>query len=283
MNPKILGVLVVGVFLGSILGYCGSYFLYTPQISVLSDNYDATVETLKGLSSDVLNFEELLRSYCYLEESFPRVLCSSEVEEVSSIVSSITRSADMWSSFENLYEYLVDHIEYVHDIEFPYITTYQYVSLDGKEVVTSFSTDMLRNYIQTPQFTLETEQGDCDDQAVLAYAMIKYYEKYVHGTEYDLYIASMEFASGSSHVSVFIPVANGGLCVFDPAGKYLTKSRDSIASNAALSEFQHYDDSRSSDGEITKIELYNINAVTGIPTMVESGSINKIAKFLDTQ
>jgi len=245
----------------------------------ISANYDSTLDKLKGLSDDVQDFNELLNSYCFFEESFPRVLCSNEVEEVSSIVSLITFPSEIWVNYNTIYNYIVLNVEYVNDIGLPYITTCEYQNFDGDEVITGFSTDTREDYIQTPKFTLENEQGDCDDQAVLAYAMIGYYDKYIYGTEYELYIA---FSSGSGHVAVFLPVQDGNLCIIDPSGNYLTRRSGSITSKTASIELQNYDNYWSTQGEITNIQLYQVNIVTGISTMVESGSINEIADFLES-
>ena len=234
-----------------------------------------------GLSNDVQDFGEALRSYCYFEESFPRVLCSDEVQEASSTVSSITRASETWYSYEKIYEYIVENVEYVNDIDLPYIHTYQYTSLDEHDVITSFTTATRSDYIQTPQLTLDIEQGDCDDQAILAYAMIQYYRTYIYGTEYLLYIAYIDFSRGA-HVAVLLPVTNGQLCIVDPAGHYLTSSHSSIASKDALPELQTYDRYWSDQGGITNIELYDVTITTGAPTLVKSGSLIQIANFLET-
>ncbi len=40
------------------------------------------------------------------------------------------------------------------------------------------------NYVQDPLFTAKHREGDCEDQAILVYAMIKYYQIYIYGKEY---------------------------------------------------------------------------------------------------
>jgi hypothetical protein len=44
--------------------------------------------------------------------------------------------------------------------------------------------ETIANYVQTPEWTLTQKQGDCDDQAALEYAMLRYYNKYIAGTDY---------------------------------------------------------------------------------------------------
>ncbi len=259
------------------------YTTLSSQHNALQIDYESTKGDYIELSNDVQGFEELLRSYCILEESFSRVLSSNEVNKVSSIVSSITRASDTWYSVESIFDYIVDNVVYVNDISLPYIQTYQHTSIDGDDVITSFTTNTRSEYIQTPQLTLDIEQGDCDDQAILAYAMIGYYNKNIHGTEYNFYIARIVFSEGVGHVAVFIPVQNGEVCIVDPTGHYLTTtSYGSITSKDASSELQKYDTNVWSDKPITNIELYKVNVTTGTPTSVKSGTLYEIAIFLET-
>jgi hypothetical protein len=257
------------------------YASLSSEHSALQTDYSSTINQYVDLSNDLLDFEELLWSYCIFEESFSRVLCESEVNEVSSIVSSITSSSDLWYSYENIYDYIVNNVVPVNDIPLPYIHSYEYMRVDGYDVLTSITTDTRSEYVQTPQVTLELGQGDCDDQTVLAYAMIRYYDKYIHGTEYPLYIASIYFSEGGGHATVFLPVANGELCIIDPTSYYLTNSYGSIATKDASSELQKYKSIWAVE-EITTIELYEVNITTGTSTLVKSGSLNQIADFLET-
>ena len=259
------------------------YTTISSQYNALQIDYASMKTKYVGLSDNVQDFKELLQSYCYLEESFLRVLSSNEVNEVSSVVSSITRSFDIWYSFESIFDYIVDNVVYVNDVNLPYIQTYQHTSVDGDDFITSFTTNTRGEYIQTPQLTLDLEQEDCDDQAILAYAMIGYYNKNIHGTEYNLYIARIGFSEGVGHVAVFMPVQNGEVCIVDPSGHYLTTtSYGSITSKDASSELQKYDTNVWSDKPITNIELYKVNITTGTPTSVKIGSLNEIANFLET-
>ncbi|MEM4924767.1 MAG: hypothetical protein QXE70_10425, partial [Ignisphaera sp.] len=119
------------------------------------------------------------------------------------------------------------------------------------------------------------------DQAVLAYAMIKYYFIFVHGKEYDLLIAGIEMGDGSRHLAVFLPVQGGKLTIIDPAGSYLTSTLlGSITHRPAYEELMRYSSHWSSHGGVKKIDLYRVDVRTGRYYLVVSGDINTVAIYL---
>ena len=164
----------------------------------------------------------------------------------------------------------------------PYITI-SYVDVNGHTYAYKIDVSTFQKYIQTPKLTLEIKQGDCDDQAILVYAMIKYYMKYVVGTEYTLYLAEITFNNNEGHLAVFLPVQGGELYIIDPAGHYLTSTfLGTITSQPAYQELQSYSNWWSSEGGIKRIVLYEVNIVDGSYTIVEQGNISQIASFLST-
>jgi hypothetical protein len=255
------------------------------QLQLLYNSTATTNEQMMNyymrLSGDVLKLKDLLYSYCCIPEAFPRVLNDGAIKKTAAAVAAAgTSSSDIWSSIQKIYEYVTTNIKYAKDIEMPYISTYWYVTYEGREYVTRFYDEVktVQNYIQTPELTLNIKQGDCDDQAILAYAMIKYYMKYVYGTEYPLYLASIEFSSGYCHSAVILPVQGGEICIIDPAGNYLTKSGGVIASKAALPELQTYSNYWLHDaGSITYILLYKVNVIDGSYTVFANGTISQVA------
>ena len=149
-----------------------------------------------NLSDDVTEMDLTLGSYNSLSESFARVLSSEAVAGTASAVSSATGSSrDLWASGQKIFDYIKSTVKYAYDVEVPYVSYYRYIDSEGTRYITEFTLNVSRNYIQAPRLTLDIQQGDCDDQAVLAYAMLKYYMKNILGTEYNLYISFMEFAS----------------------------------------------------------------------------------------
>jgi len=256
------------------------------QYSALTSEYSTQSELLNKyakVSGEIQDLSRTLTSYASLAESFPRVLNDAAVREVAGAVASagvrkISSESELWSSYQLVYSYITSNIRYAEDVDIPYISSYQYVSYGGRTYVTDIgSISTVRNYVQTPALTLSIKQGDCDDQAVLAYAMIKYCSKYLYGVDYDLYIASVHFSKGSGHVAVFVPVRGGLLCVFDPAGRYLTTAFGIITSKPALSELQAYSSYWSSAGTITRIALYRVNVSDGSYTLVKEGIVSEVA------
>jgi len=258
--------------------------------SKLSKDYSSLNQThvhmmgyYRTLSDDVKDFQELLYSYTSCPDSFPRTLNIDAISKVSSaVIAAGVLSTDSWTSYQRIYNYVVSNIKYAYDIEMPYISGYSYVSQDEYQYVTGFSDKVKtsRNYLQIPELTLTIKQGDCDDQAILAYAMIKYYMKYIYGTEYLLYIMHVEFTNGEAHMADLLPVQGGQVSIIDPAGHYFTSSVGTIASKEPLPELQSYSSYWASEGGISYIKLYKINIRDGSYTIVKEGTISEVATFL---
>lgn len=319
MNSRVIVALIVGLILGASLGAVGiqlfvsyqiseltakvvdleaqyepllnEYSLITSQYSVLESeynfleyHYNLATDHLSELSNDVDILNEMLNSYCKIPEAFRYVLNEEEVSKIGPTVNSITEdSTEILDACDEVYKYVTNKINYVHDIDFPYVINYHRTLINGTEYITSFTMGSTRNYIQAPQFTLEKEQGDCDDQTVLAYAMIKYFEREIQGIENTLYIADIEFLRGSSHLAIFLPVEEGRVCILDLTGHFLTSHYGSITSKDAASELENYSDWWSStEGEITHIDLYDVNVVDGSHTIAASGNLWGISEFLRT-
>jgi len=241
---------------------------------MLQDYYQLTVR--------VRELNATLWRYCDERSSFANTLTTSEIMSVESAVrEAIGSSTDTWTCYQKIHEYVTSNIEYVYDTEQPYIGYYTYVDVNGVRYLTDFNTGAITNYVQKPEFTLQYKQGDCDDQAALEYAMLRYYNKYILGSDYNLYIAELKFADGTGHISVFMPVSGGKVTIFDPAGNYLTKSGSTIASKAAYSELDSYNTYWTpTDGAITNVKLYSIDMQDGSYQTVAQGTWSSVASFL---
>ena len=251
------------------------------ELTSSSEKYDTLSSYYKGLSQNVSDLYDFLYSYSSIPEAFSRTLNEVSVNEVSSVVLSVTGSSSgLWSSCQKIYDYITLNIEYVNDIDMPYPSTYWHINIDGFDYIINFSITTCRNYVQKPSLTLEIKQGDCDDQAVLAYAMTKYYMKYIGGTVYRLYIAFIDYSDDTAHLAVILPVQGGNVCIMDPAGNYLTSSMGTITSKPAQSELQAYSDYWSSTGSIKYIKLYDVSIQDGNYSIAAEGTINQIATFL---
>ena len=245
--------------------------------SSLESRYADLALYYKGLSENVTGLYDLLYSYSSVPEVFPRTLNEDELQKTAEAVFSATGgSTDRWSSYETIYDYIVSNVDYARDVDMPYPSTYRHIDFDGFDYITEFKVTTFRNYVQTPSLTLDIKQGDCDDQAVLAYAMVKYYMINIAESEYTLYIAFVEFSDGSAHLAIILPVEGSQLCIIDPAGKYLTSRWGSIASKEALSELQSYSN-HWQPSSIENIELYDVAVADGSYHLVAEGTIEEVA------
>jgi hypothetical protein len=251
---------------------------YDSLLSGYASLKDKSIKTSSSLLS-LLNELELL---AYIPDAFKRVLNWKAVEAIGKYVNeSGVNPWDYWGSIQKIYDYIRAKVRYTYDVEIPVPNPPLPPNADEELLLGGWSYTMRRDYVQTPEFTIKYGQGDCDDQAVLAYAMIKYYMIRVHGREYALYIAEIVF-SNVSHLAVFLPVRGGGLTIVDPAGSYLTvDSRGRICSRPASVELQRYRDWWSSGNyQIKRIELYSVDVKTGSYEQVASGTLEEIAAFL---
>jgi len=235
---------------------------------------------MKEVSTDLLELYDQLNSYCDLEDSFPRVLSSVELDKIGPIVTQLTNpSKDPWYNYQRLWDYVDDNVAYAYDNEFPYISTYRYITVDGVKCFTEFAVETRTNYQQTPEFTLEHKQGDCEDQAILLYGMMRYYLRHIHGTVYNSYLAFITYTDGEAHVAVFMPVQGGTICILDPAGNYATERYGSLTSKTPTTELQSYADHWSREHVIESIKLYWVNDLDGSFSVEFEGSLSEAADF----
>ena len=252
------------------------------EYDIVSDKYDVMTGDILKISNDFSLISELLTQHCSLPDSFTRVLNFEEVGKMSSLVYSITNPNDHWYSRERIHKHVDSTIIYAQDIEFPYIHDQIFVDVDDISYLQSFEVSSIRDYVQTPIFTLDYKQGDCEDQAILVYAMIEYYEREIHGTDYATYIAKMEFVDGSGHVALIIPALEGNICILDPAGNYFTSRYNTITTKNAFSELDQYSNRWSSQGGIVSITLYEIDTEDGSYEIINSGTLNEIVTFFES-
>jgi hypothetical protein len=259
-----------------------NYNIISNDLSQLSTDYNFVLRDFHDLSMEVEDFFKQLNQFSSLPESFQSVLTDDELGKIASTVELITKPSDSWYSVERIHKHVVNLVNYAEDVNVPYCQNIQYDQVDDKRLVNYFNIEIARNYIQTPIFTLEYAQGDCEDQAILEYAMIDYYEREIHGTDYLTYLARMTLGDGNGHVAVIIPAANHEICVLDPAGSYYTSRMGHIESRSASQELQQYSNLWSSYGGISTIVLYNIDSADGSFSIAASGTLEEIITFFDT-
>ncbi len=184
-----------------------------------------------------------------------------------------------WLAIQDIYKWVITHVKYVHDTPHLLVLV-NYTVVNGKLVISDLRFDWVRNYIQTPRETIELGQGDCDDMAVLTYAMIKYYMIGIRLHDQPLYIAKIIMNNGYAHMAVFLPTENGTLTIIDPAGRYLTIYISLMDSRNPLDELFTYSNYWSSYGGIKTIYLYEINVGDGSYRLVALGDVFEIAEYI---
>lgn len=274
-------------------------YLYS-RYGSLSTSFDNACYYIDRMSEGLSDYFDYVDSYIYHDESISRILTWDNVVEVSPKVWEITGgSTDLWDSIEKIYDWIDDNIIYCYDPPIPYLRPLGTTSFEGYDVYTSFVLDEWQDYKQSLRFSLDYKQGDCDDQAFLAYAMIKYYMKQIYGHEYTLYLMRTTLGGSAGHVSLLLPVSDGKITIIDPVGDdfgsflsfiigpgrgYLTQNvglfGSSITSKSAYDELNNYSDRYSSIGGITYIKLYNVDVDDGSYSITYEGTISQIATQL---
>lgn len=248
--------------------------LYDDFTSLQAD-YAALQSNEVGTAQALENYESwraYVRSYLYLNASFRRTLSNNEILSLESQVRSTLSNADAWwGSVRELYDYVVTTIEYASDECFPKPpSTYEFEhNLYANETIT-------QSYM-SPTETLAVEQGDCDDQAVLLYGLLRAYDKHVYEIDYQLWIVWVELGE-STHLSMAFPVQGGKLTILDPAGHYYTGMPGSLTANTPLDELTAYSQHWNSHGGVTRVTLYDVQ--DGIGTIIISGTIQEVANYL---
>lgn len=251
------------------------------QFNALQLQYDSLLETSVKVNGSLTHLVLALYRYCCIPYAFERVLNPSEIKSVDRYVASAGVSADdIMTSIQNIYRWIRFNVRSVQSaIALPMPIRF---SCDARTRLCYFQEIReVTNYVQNPSFTASYGLGDSDDQAVLAYAMIKHYFIYVHKKEYDLWIAYITMGDGSWRLAVFLPALGGKLTIVDPAGAYLTSTeQDSITSRPAHEELARYSTYWSANKGITHISLFRVDVSTGKYTLLASGNMTTIASYI---
>lgn len=250
------------------------------QVRALSERVSLLEAALLSLNATLANFATELLQYATLPHGFKRTLTIAEIDRIAPYMHEVQLySDDPWRSFNNIYSYVVNKIRYSRDQWIP-IPVSAICKLVAGLRVCEYQLKPFRQVVQTPYETLVRGEGDCEDQAILLYAMIQYYFRYVHKKSYTMWIALITLGDGSRHAAVFIPVEGGELAILDPAGRYKTSTWGYIAHRPALDELRSYSAHWSANGGVKWIELYYVNIATGDYVLSAEGDIYAIANYI---
>ncbi|MEM4461892.1 MAG: hypothetical protein QW695_03350, partial [Candidatus Bathyarchaeia archaeon] len=211
------------------------YYQLRSSYDKLLESYDMLKARYANLSRNYDNWRRYMLSYLSLQESIPRVLSSDEIGELAWIVRAlITYPSDYWSSIREIYLYVKSHVEYAYDPPIPYPPTAIMLEEGGYRLET------YSRVVLSPIETLKRGYGDSEDQTILLYALIKAYERYVHGREYVTWILNITLSDGGSHMSIAIPAQGGRIAIIDPAKGYYTGYPSSLKPLDPYTELINY-------------------------------------------
>jgi len=262
-----------------------NYILLEEKYSKLEKDFSSIAHELnrvrdvaKSLNSTLYNITSTMLSYVSIPQALPRVLNIDEVLATGYyVVAAAVTPSDPWFSYWHLYAWVSSSIRYARDplIPIPYC---EYVN---ESCVLKYL--FIENYVQSPSQTLEYWQGDCEDTAILLYAMIKYYQLFINGTEYLTWLALIEFNDNESHVAVFIPAKGGLVAILDPTGHYMTTDEmGRLVPQPARVELEKYASRWSIHGGVKDIELIRADVIGKEYYLSAEGSIEKIAEYIES-
>jgi len=250
--------------------------------ATIQSQYDELDVKMNRIRSSYDQWEDYLFSYSTwnLNYTVKRVFTDQEILALKSLLSSkvLSNPSDFWISCQDIYYWITKNVKYARDGPFP--KSPSFYDLENGQV----NNEVVFDSMMAPSQTLQIMQGDCDDQAALAFSMVKSYNRHIFGKEYNQWLISIIFNNGEAHMAMAIPSRNQDgqreLTILDPAGNYLTSSWGSIASDDPLQELFKYSNHWQSQNGIKTITIYAIE--NNLVYTLKSGNVNEVAKFISS-
>lgn len=279
----ILVVLLIAVVIACLVLVAQSYQHLHESTEVyieLQAKYQKLLETARLLNSSLEAVVGMLRKYCCIPEVLPYVLSKDEVLSLKwYMVLAGVDLQDELASIEHVYNWVVSNIDYSLDPIVPMPRHNATCIILGNESYCYYEFREIRDYVQSPLLTILRRSGDCEDHAVLVYAMLTYYFRYLQGRNYTLWIAVLELVDGSRHAAVFIPVYGGRLIIVDTSKHYLSNT-SAVLEKSALQELEDYSYYFLENAGIKLIVLYSVDVERGVVLLDASGGIATIASYI---
>jgi len=246
----------------------------------LKSNSQLASKYFKQLSGNITSLQNILQSYCFLTNSFARTLNDSEIRKVGAKVTQLLPNEPNYlAAYDSINTWLTGRITSTSDVVIPYIETTS-IDYNGTKLNSGFKVLESEEYLKTPEYTLSTGQGDSENQAVLEYAMMKYYDRYIKGTLNSAYLAVLTFSDGSIHSAIFCPSTGGQVCIFDLSGVYVTRYQGVATPKIAAAELGSYYNYWLSKGQtITNYTLYNIDTTNGTYQIKFNGTLSNLVAY----
>ncbi len=236
-------------------------------------------KVIENLTSTLNNITITLSEYTSLPLSFKRVLTLDEVLATKWYVEAAgVIETSPWDSYRNLYIWVSSSIRYTYD---PLIPVPYCEFLANSSCILRYN--IVDDYVQPPSYTLLYRQGDCEDMAILLYAMIKYYELFIHKSEYIVWIASIVFEDYTGHTAIIIPAVGGKIGVLDPAGRYMTMDiHGLLVAKPVREELENYSKWWEARGGIKTITLYRVDVVSRVYYIDAMGTLEEIIEYIES-
>lgn len=236
-------------------------------------------KVIENLTSTLNNITITLSEYTSLPLSFKRVLTLDEVLAAKWYVEAAgVIETSPWDSYRNLYIWVSSSIRYTYD---PLIPVPYCEFLANSSCILRYN--IVDDYVQPPSYTLLYRQGDCEDMAILLYAMIKYYELFIHKSEYIVWIASIVFEDYTGHTAIIIPAVGGKIGVLDPAGRYMTMDiHGLLVAKPVREELENYSKWWEARGGIKTITLYRVDVVSRVYYIDAMGTLEEIIEYIES-
>jgi hypothetical protein len=258
----------------------GNYVKLQEKYNQLYQSSQAASKAFLQLSENITTLENTLKSYCFLADSFARTLNNDEIQKVGYKVNQLLpNEPDYIAAYDKINTWITGQIKLSTDGFSPYITTTQ-TNYNGTSVNSRFILLTREEYIQTPELTINKLQGDSENQAILEYAMMKYYDRSIKGNLNDAYYSVLTFSDGSIHSAIFCPINGGRICIFDPSGVYVTRNDGTTGPKIAASELgSYYNYWFLNKMTIANFTFYKIDTINGSYTQVFTGSLAQTIAF----
>lgn len=249
------------------------------ELVKLKKQYEHLLNLSLALNMSLSSVVSWLQTRCCIPDAFTNTLVHSRIVQLAPFVYRAgVDPGDFWLSVQRIYNWVRRNVAYVHDTP---LLTVRTETCDPEINLCYYEFAEVQDYVQDPVFTAYYGQGDCDDQAILVYAMVSYYTTYIYRGNITMWIAIIELGNRLGHAAVFIPSYGGRLTILDPAGAYLTTNwLGYITANPALEELNRYSNYWREYGGVTYLELYEIDTRTGGYNLVAKGDIETVAQFI---
>lgn len=249
----------------------------------ISIRYSRLVNVAVEMNKSLEQVVGILQKYCCLPRVFPEVLNRDELSFLKwyVLLNVGVDPNDEWDSIERVFNWVARNIKYVGDPKLPLPDKLAVCDRVGDELYCYYEFREAGDYVQPPTETIRRGGGDCEDHAILVYAMLYYYLRHIRNADYTIWMALMTFGDGSRHAAVFIPAQNSTLLIVDTSGDYITKVGGKVASRPVVEELDNYSLHFLKNGGIYRINLYSIDIERQAYTLVISGGVATAASYIE--